>query len=457
MPVSMFPGLMDSDLISSGLIAAAILILRSNAMISYFKKFPFYYGWVLVGISFLTLALSYGSRASFSVFLVAIQDIHGWSRGDISAGFTLHMLVALIGLPLVGVIIDRYGPRGVLSAGVIIMAAGVWMLGGLKEIWQFYLSFGLVMAAGRIMLSMVPHTAIISNWFVKKRGTAMGVTGSGIGIGSILMVPLVQFCLTHFGWRSGCTFIAALIVLILLPFNMFFQRLRPSDIGLFPDGGKNGETLGRDSNHPDPESSVNPWTVRRAVSKVRFWQLYSVFFLGATVFMVDMHQIALFQDAGLNRNTAVSIFAAVGLMQSTGVFFGGAISDRVGREKAFTLGTCLQITGMWMLMQIHDASPGFKILFFILCYGFGNGFRTSILPSVTADLFPGKRIGSVYGLLASAITISAAFGPWFAGYLYDVTGTYGSVLWIVVGCVAMSCVLLWLVAPRKHADQVIGV
>jgi MFS family permease len=426
-------------------------------MINYLKKLPFYYGWVLVGISFLTLAVSYGSRASFSVFLVAIQDMQGWSRGAISAGFTLHMLVALIGLPLVGAVVDRCGPRGVLSAGIAIMAAGVWMLGGLKEIWHFYLSFGLVMATGRIMLSMVPHTAIISNWFVKRRGTAMGVTGAGIGIGSILMVPLVQFCLTHFGWRSGCTFIAVLIVLVLLPFNMFLQRLRPSDIGLLPDGSKKDEAPERDSNRSGEGAAGNAWTVRRAVSKVRFWLLYFVFFLGAMNFMVDMHQIALFQDAGLQRGAAVSIFAAVGLLQSTGVFFGGAISDRIGREKALTLGICLQITGILTLMRIHDASPGAKLPFFILCYGFGNGFRTSILPSVTADLFPGKRIGSVYGLLASAITVSAAFGPWFAGHLFDLTGTYRSVLWIVAGCLAMSGVLLWLVAPRKHASRVIGV
>ena len=131
-----------------------------------------------------------------------------WSRGAISAGFTLHMLVALIGLPLVGAVVDRYRPRVILSSGVAIMALGVWLLGGLNRIWHFYLFYGLVMAFGRIMISMVPHTAIVSNWFVKKRGTAMGVTAAGIGIGSILMVPLAQYSIpimagetAVFSWR----------------------------------------------------------------------------------------------------------------------------------------------------------------------------------------------------------------------------------------------------------------
>jgi len=422
-------------------------------MIRYLKKLPFYYGWVIVGISFITLAVSYGSRASFTVFLVSIQEMYGWSRGAISVGFTLHMLVALIGLPLVGVVVDRYGPRTILSTGIAIMAAGIWLLGGLNQIWHFYLFYGLVMATGRIMISMVPHTAIISNWFVTKRGTAMGVAGAGIGIGSILMVPLVQFSITHLGWHKGCARIAGLIVLVLFPLNMFFQRLRPSDIGLLPDGNKRDgadeSPATRASKRRRENAADGGWTVRRAISGVRFWLLFFVFFLGAMIIMIDMHQIAFFQDMGLGRSAAVSIFAAVGLIQSAGVFCGGAISDRIGREKAMTLGVCLQITGILTLMQIHEASSGFKIPFFILCYGFGNGFRTSILPSTTADLFPGNRVGSVYGLLASAITVSAAFGPLFAGHLHDLTGTYNGVFWIVIGCLLMACILLWLVAPRR--------
>lgn len=425
-------------------------------MVQRFKRLPFFYGWVVVGISFLTLAVGYGSRASFSLFLVVIQETHGWSRGAISAGFTLHMLVALIGLPLVGVVVDRYGPRFILSTGVTIMAAGVWLMGGLNKIWHFYLFYGLVMALGRIMISMVPHTSIISNWFVKKRGTAMGVTAAGIGIGSILMVPLAQFSITHFGWRNGCVLMAGIIVVLLFPLNLFFQRHRPSDMGLLPDGGMadtghTSEPLTSKESKVTPESAAGEtWTVRRAVSTLRFWLLYLVFFFGAMINMIDMHQIAFFQDVGLSRSAAVSIFATVGLIQAAGVFCGGALSDRFGRERSLTLGICLQITGIIVLMQIREASMRITIPLFILCYGFGNGFRTSILPTVTADLFPGNRVGSLYGLLASAITISAAFGPWFAGYLHDVTGTYRSAFGIVTGCLISACIMFWLVAPRKR-------
>ena len=416
------------------------------------KRLPFFYGWVIIGISFVTLALGYGTRASFSVFLVAIQDAYGWKRGAISAGFTLHMIVAVIGLPFVGAMVDRYGPRVILCTGVVIMAIGMWQLGGLDRIWHFYIFYGLVMAFGRIMIAMTPHTAIISNWFVKKRGTAMGLAAAGISFGSILMVPLVQFGISHFGWRYGCAMMACLIFLVLFPLNAVFQRLRPSDCGLLPDGEKYESS----DSEPIPESKPGAeasdggsWTVGRAIRTPRFWLLYFAFFFGSMIVMIDMHQIAFYQDVGFARSMAVTIFAAVGLVQSTGVFCGGALSDKVGREPAITLGICLQIIGILILIHISDASIGIRLLLFIFCYGFGNGFRTSIMPTITADLFPGRHVASVYGVLTSAMTCGTAFGPLFAGYIHDVTGTYAIPFRIVIGALVMACVFVWLVAPRK--------
>jgi MFS family permease len=422
-------------------------------VVRYLKRLPFFYGWIIVGISFLTLAVGYGARASFSVFLVSIQDTYGWSRGAISLGFTLHMLVALVGLPAVGAVVDRYGPRRILSIGITITAVGMWLLGGLRQIWHFYIFYGLVMAFGRIMISMVPHTAIISNWFKEKRGTAMGVAAAGIGIGSILMVPLAQFAISKYGWSNGCRLMAVFIFLIIFPLTAVFQRHRPSQLGLFIDG-KKGDTRGSiDSETGNdteaPAGSEAGWTVREAISTLRFWLLYTVFFLSAMITMIQMHQIAFFQDVGFGRNTAVSIFAAVGLIQSLGVFSSGALSDKIGREWMMTLGFALQIIGILILLQVHEAYMGIKIWLFMICYGFGNGSRTAILPTMTADLFPGERVGSVYGILASAITISTSFAPWFAGYLFDVTGSYRQAFSMVIGCLVMACIVIWLVAPQQ--------
>jgi len=428
-------------------------------VVHYLKRLPFFYGWIIIGISFLTLAVGYGARAAFSVFLVSIQETYGWSRGAISLGFTLHMCVALVGLPLVGAVVDRYGPRRILSTGIAILALGIWLLGGLRQIWHFYIFYGLVMACGRIMISMVPHTAIISNWFKEKRGTAMGVAAAGIGIGSILMVPLAQFAFSNYGWRNGCRLMAVFIFLIIFPLTAIFQRHRPAQLGLFIDGRKADADSPIDSEKKDhtekPAGTEAGWTVRQAVSTLRFWILYSVFLFCAMITMIQMHQIAFFQDVGFGRNAAVSIFAAVGLIQALGVFSSGTLSDKIGREWAMSLGIVLQIIGILALIHVHESFMGVKVWLFIICYGFGNGFRTSILPTMTADLFPGNRVGSVYGIMTSAITISTAFAPGFAGYLFDVTGSYREAFSLVIGFLVLACILFWLVAPQKKKRIVV--
>jgi sugar phosphate permease len=418
------------------------------------KKIPFFYGWVIVAISFITLAVGYGSRASFSVFLVAILEEYGWSRGAISGAFALHMLVAGVGLPAVGALVDRYGPRILLPSGAAIMAFGMWRLGGLQELWHFYVFYGLVMALGRIMIAMTPHTAIISNWFIKKRGTAMGLAGSGIGIGSVLIIPLVQYSLSRFGWRDGCALIALMIFLVLCPLTAFFQRLRPDDMGLAPDG----ETLEKEpveeqEGHASKGLGLESWTVSSAVRTSRYWLLFFAFFFSAMINMVDMHQIAYLVDVGFTKKVAAMIFASVGLIRALGVFCGGALSDRIGREQSFTVGVSFLITGIIMLLRIREPSHTMPLAFFVLCYGFGNGFRSSVMPSITADVFHGKRVGSIYGTFATAMTCGAGLGPWLAGHLYDVTGRYTIPFLMVIAFLNVACVLVWIVAPRKARNK----
>ncbi len=415
------------------------------------KTTPFY-GWLIVGISFITLAVGYGSRASFSVFLVAILEEFGWKRGAISGAFTLHMLVAGVGLPVVGALVDRYGPRILLPTGAAIMAFGMWRLGGLQELWHFYLFYGLVMAFGRIMIAMTPHIAILSNWFIKQRGTAIGLAGSGIGIGSVILIPMVQFSLARLGWRDGCALIALVIFLVLFPLNAFFQRLRPEDMGLAPDGETSTKEDSRNAERYEPSSptgSMESWTVSSAIRTSRYWLLFFAFFLVAMLNMVDMHQIAYLVDVGLGKTVAAMIFASVGLMQSLGVLCGGALSDRIGRERSYTLGVSFLITGIILLLSIKEPSQSLRIALFVFCYGFGNGFRSSLMPSITADVFHGKRVGSIYGTFATALTCGGALGPWLAGHLHDVTGSYTLPFMMVIGAVSLACILVWIVAPRK--------
>ena len=173
-----------------------------------------FYGYVIVSAASLIMLLTWGAVYSFGVFFKPMIAELGWTRAATSGAYSLiFVLAGCLGI-LGGRLSDRFGPRILVTVCSLLIASGYLLLSQVSELWHFYLFYGLVMAFGRIMIAMTPHTAIISNWFVKKRGTAMGLAAAGIGIGSILMVPLVQFGISHFGWRYGCTLMACLILLV---------------------------------------------------------------------------------------------------------------------------------------------------------------------------------------------------------------------------------------------------
>jgi len=416
------------------------------------KKIPFFYGWLVVAIAFLNLAVGYGTRASFSVLLVALLEKFEWRRGAISGAFSLHSVVAGAGLPLIGAIVDRYGPRILFPTGIAIMAFAIWQIGSIQDLWHFYLYYGLILAFGRIMISMTPHSAILANWFKKKRGAAVGLASAGIAFGAVLLVPSFQFALSRFGLQDGCAIVAATIFLLFFPLNAYFPRLKPADMGLAPDGERPLESSsgkeGRKWDLPDA-SDDQTWTVRDALKTRRYWLLYSAFLLGSMVTMVDMHEIAYLVDAGYGKAEAAMIFASVSLVQSFGTVCWGALSDRIGRENSYTLGVIFLIAGISTLLAIKGSSQSLWLVIFVICYGLGRGVNDSLMPSITADVFHGKRVGSIYGTLATGLTFGAAFGPWLAGYLFDKNGNYFMPFMIAIMSFCLGCIMIWLAAPGK--------
>ena len=309
------------------------------------------------------------------------------------------------------------------------------------------------MALGRIMISMTPHTAMVTHWFVKKRGTALGLASAGIGFGSVLVIPSVQYALSRFGLRGGCEIAAGAIVFLLFPLNAWVPRLKPAEMGLQADGERAAGRMdgkGKEEGLGRAEASeARSWTVLEALKTPRYWLLYSAFFLGAMTTMVEMHELAYLVDAGFGKSQAAIIFACVSLVQSLGTFTGGALSDRIGRESSYTLGALCLIVGVSSLLTVRDSSPGVRLAVFVLCYGLGNGFNNALIPSITADVFHGNRVGSIYGTFATAITFGGGFSPWLAGYLFDRNGNYVLPFLIATACVASACLLVWVAAPRK--------
>ena len=219
-------------------------------------RLPFFYGWVIIGIAFISMAISVNARTSFSLLFPPILDEFGWSRGTIAATFSIGFIVSTILTPFNGVLMDRFGPRLILPVGGLVTSLGMYLSTFSSEPWHFYITLGAMVVGGTAVMSYIGHTLFLPNWFDRKRGLAIGIAFSGVGIGSIILFPWMQHAIDTEGWRYSAQVVAVLLLVVTVPLNIIFQRHRPSDLGLEPDGEKIGEEATKSARHDSHENRI---------------------------------------------------------------------------------------------------------------------------------------------------------------------------------------------------------
>jgi MFS family permease len=198
-------------------------------------RLPFFYGWVVVAVTFVTMAIGVNARTAFSLFFPPIISEFGWERGVTAGAFSFGFVVSGVVSPLIGRLMDRAGPRAVMELGVVLMGGGLLLAPLTSEPWHLYVTIGVMVGAGSVCLGYSGQSLFLPNWFIRKRGFAIGIAFAGVGIGSVTLLPWVQHMIEQTGWRTACTAMGVLILIVLAPINLFLHR-RPEDIGLQPDG-----------------------------------------------------------------------------------------------------------------------------------------------------------------------------------------------------------------------------
>ena len=411
----------------------------------------FYYGWVIVGVALVSMAFWFGFRTTFSVFYVALLEEFPWGRGESAGVQSLALITYTITAPLAGGLIDRFGPRRIIIPGVLLLALGLILCACIKSLAQFYLLYGVVAGTGVTSVAIISYTAILAHWFVKKRGVANGIAVSGMGLGTFILVPLSQHFIALWGWGFAFVALGVLVLIILLPLNALFLRHKPQELGLYPDGARDGgspEAGGQKVT--DSAWSERDWTLKKALKTGRFWALMIFPFCAViTIYVVLVHNVRFLVDTGIDKMTAAFIFALSGIISSGFRIFWGWLSDGIGREKTYTLGTICILMGVWSLMLLEILEERHFVYTFIIFFGAGWGVTAPMFMSVAADLFQGRSIGLIYGLLEGAIGIGAAFGSWVAGFIFDNTQSYQWAFVLASFVTILSCLFVWVAAPRK--------
>ena len=241
--------------------------------LSRYARLPVFYGWIIVAVAFVTMGVSVNARTAFSLLFPPILDEFGWDRSVVAGVFSFGFLVSAVISPFVGRLMDLKGPRMVVEIGAALLAAGLMLATFARTPWQLYLTLGVLVGAGGNFLGYGVQSQFIPNWFVRRRGLAIGLAFSGVGAGSIVLLPWLQVAIARDGWRTACWSLAIMVVVLLMPANLLLRR-RPEEIGLKPDGDSASDTRAagaRAASIVDPAWTAIEWTLMRALRTVRFW------------------------------------------------------------------------------------------------------------------------------------------------------------------------------------------
>jgi MFS family permease len=412
-------------------------------------RLPFFYGWVLVGISFVTMAVGVNARTAFSLLFPPILGEFGWDRGVTAGAFSFGFLVSAVITPSIGRIMDRRGPLLVVEAGVVAMGAGLLLATLARQPWQLYLTLGALCGGGVNCLAYTGQSLYLPHWFERRRGLALSIAFSGVGIGSITILPWLQTRIETGGWREACWILGLLVLALLGPLNLLLRH-KPGDMGLQPDGGPASERAGAAANIVDPAWAAIDWTLGRALRTRRFWWVAAGYFGGLfTWYAVQVHQTKYLTEIGFSASDAAWALGLVSLVAVPGQIALGHLSDRIGREWVWAIGNAGFVLACLALILLPGHPTMALLWVMVVAQGTLGYGLTSVMGAISAEIFAGKHYGSIFGTVMLSAILGGAAGPWVSGVLHDVTGGYATAFWICIGLNAMSAIAIFRASPGK--------
>lgn len=414
-------------------------------------RLPFFYGWVVVAVTFVTMAIGVNARTAFSLFFPPIISEFGWERGVTAGAFSFGFVVSGVVSPLIGRLMDRAGPRAVMELGVALMAGGLLLAPLTREPWHLYVTIGVMVGAGSVCMGYSGQSLFLPNWFIRKRGFAMGIAFAGVGIGSVTLLPWVQLMIEQTGWRTACTAMGLLVLIVLAPINLLLRK-RPEDLGLRPDGdtAPHAASTKPVSNVVDAAWAGTDWTLRRAIRTARFWWIALGYFCGLYIwYAVQVHQTKFLLDIGFSPAVAVWALGIVSLLGIPGQILLGHASDRIGREWIWAAG-CAGFVICFAALIALKYVPTLPLVYLMVFTQGALGYGlTSIMGAVVLEIFQGRQYGSIFGTIMLIALAGGAAGPWVTGLLFDMTGGYTLAFVIAIIVSALSALSIWRAAPRK--------
>ncbi|MGO4369244.1 MFS transporter [Paenibacillus sp. 2TAB19] len=411
------------------------------------KRPRFYYGWIIVFLTFATLLVSAGIRSLPSILLVPFQEEFGWSRGGISSVISIGIfLYGLVG-PFSAALLLRFGIRKVVISSLAVLAASLAATPYIQSLWQFELLWGLVSGLATGMMANVLGVTVSNLWFVERKGLIIGLLTASAATGQLLFLPLFAKMTADFGWRYAI-YTAIAGILIVLVAVIFWMKNHPYDVGAAP--------YGSDQIVKPPVFSENLFlaplrSLRLAMKNLTFWLLAGTFFFCgfSTNGLIGTHLIAACGDHGMLEVTAAGLLAMMGLFDLFGTTISGWLSDRFDSRWLLFWYYGLRGLSLLFLPYALGGSPAMLVVFAVF---YGLDWIATVPPTakLAGQTFGKEKSGMVFGWIVVAHQIGASTAAYGAGVMRDWFGSY-SQAFVIAGFVCFAAALM-AVRIRKHSS-----
>ncbi|HEY3790429.1 MAG TPA: MFS transporter [Bradyrhizobium sp.] len=395
----------------------------SNWLSAALARRNIHYGWVMVGVTFLTALVSAGAVGAPGVFIVPLQKEFGWSTAQISSALSIRFVLFGLMAPFAAALMNRYGLRNVtLSALLVVVSALVASL-AMTQVWQLMLLWGVVVGIGTGMTALVLGATVAARWFAARRGLVVGVLTASAATGQLIFLPLLASLTERMGWRTAlglmCVMLglAALVVLMVM-------RDRPGDVGLRPFGDQGSQPLPAPVASSAPITAAAFGTLRDAAKTRVFWILFATFFIcgASTNGLVQVHLIPMCLDFGIPQVEAASLLAAMGVFDFVGTIVSGWLSDRY--DNRYLLSWYYGLRGLSLLALPFTDFSFYGLSLFAMFYGLD--WIATVPPTVrlTAQRFGPERANLVFGWIFAGHQLGAATAAFGAGLSRTLLASY---------------------------------
>lgn len=401
------------------------------------------YGWLIVATMTLVMTMVYGASFSFGIFLKPLAEWFGWARTSTSGAYAVSLWTSGLLAVLMGALTDRYGPRIVLAIGGLFGGLGYLVLSGTSALWQLYAGFAVI--AVNTSTVWTPITATVSRWFSDKRVLALGIVTGGIGLGQMVMPPLVTYLIGATDWRTAYLVLAVMTWCIVIPAAI---PAKHSPGGTDLPSAETGPEDNPVNSDAAAAVQANEWSLTEAVRTPTFWLLVSLnITVAATLFMAGIHVAAYATDAGITASSAALVLTVMGGANIMSKLFVGAVAARRGSRFSLLLFLALATVALFIFAGSTELWMFFAVA---ALFGFGIGGAAPPLAAMVAEYFGLRSVGVIMGVIGVGWAAGCSLGTILGDYIFDTSGSYVDAFLVAGGLAALTLLFVFLLrAPRK--------